>query len=141
MRVQGGVDIKRFLSKIAQASGSMNREAKKIMEEKIEELETESLAEVPRDTGTLARSSYRQVESKKGSVEGIVGYGAGDELNPESKKAAHQYMLAVHENLHVFHPTGKAKFLEDPARRVATKLVEEYGDRAKMELEKIFREG
>ncbi len=34
------------------------------------------------------------------------------------------YAIYVHENLHAFHRFGKAKYLEDPARELATELAD-----------------
>lgn len=34
------------------------------------------------------------------------------------------YAIYVHENLTAFHPVGKAKFLEDPFKEMAPKVVE-----------------
>ena len=52
--------------------------------------------------------------------EGVVGYGGnGDPVNPRTGRRASSYMVEVHEDLSVVHPTGKAKFLEDPVREYA----------------------
>lgn len=93
-----------------------------------EEVLTESLKQVPRDTGTLASTAFYEVQrrmaTKRYTYEGIVGYagmsGVGyshDRINPKSGKAASVYATLVHEDLDAVHPNGgKAKFLEDPVR-------------------------
>lgn len=87
-----------------------------------------SLAQVPRDTGTLASTGFydvsRRMATKHYTYEGIVGYagmaGAGysrDRLNAKSGVMASEYAVRVHEDLNAAHPNGgKAKFLEDPVR-------------------------
>lgn len=80
-----------------------------------------SLAQVPMDTGTLALSQYWEVTGHwKTGWTGIIGYGGnGNPINPKTGKPASSYMAAVHEDLTVTHPIGKAKFLEDPLREYA----------------------
>lgn len=76
-----------------------------------------SLAEVPRETDTLAASGYYNVKVKGTEINGEVGYGGnGDPINPLTGQSASYYMVAVHEDLSVRHIIGKAKYLEDPVR-------------------------
>lgn len=100
-------------------------------EQACQEVLEASLAQVPRDTGTLASTAFYTVQRRdavKGyTYEGIVGYagmvGAGytsDKVNPKSRAAASAYAVKVHEDLTALHLNGgKAKFLEDPARAYA----------------------
>lgn len=88
----------------------------------------ESRKQVPKDTTTLQQSSYYKVSRRTGTAatywayKGELGYGGnGDPINPKSGRPASSYMVAVHEDLSVNHPTGKAKFLEDPVRDYANK--------------------
>ena len=78
----------------------------------------DSLAQVPRDTDTLANSQFWEVTgSYKIGWEAVIGYGGnGDPINPRTGKPASSYMLKVHEDLTAIHFIGKAKFLEDPVR-------------------------
>lgn len=91
-----------------------------------EEILGNSMAEVPKDTFTLLTSAFYEVTRRTDTsastwaYEAIIGYGGnGDPINPKTGKRASSYMVKVHEDLNVFHPTGKAKFLEDPVREYA----------------------
>jgi hypothetical protein len=84
-----------------------------------QEIMAESLKEVPRMTNTLADSAFVEQDAK-GNVD--FGYGGTHaKINPLTGLSANDYMVAVHERLDVFHPTGKAKFLEDPVNRYKAK--------------------
>lgn len=78
----------------------------------------ESLAQVPRYTDTLANSQFWEVTGYyKTGWSAIIGYGGnGDPINPITGQRASEYMMYVHERLDLYHPIGKAKFLEDPIR-------------------------
>lgn len=101
-------------------------------EQVCKEVLEDSLAQVPRDTGTLASTAFytvqRRMATKNYTYEGIVGYagmaGAGyatDKVNEKSRAAVSAYAYKVHEDLSAKHPNGgKAKFLEDPVRAYAT---------------------
>ena len=85
-----------------------------------------SMAEVPKDTYTLLMSAFYEVSRRTDisastyAYEAIIGYGGnGDPVNPKTGRRASSYMVEVHEDLSVYHPTGKAKFLEDPVREYA----------------------
>lgn len=82
-----------------------------------------SLAQVPRDTDTLASTAgYRLEGNWREGFRGVVGYALDsdtDAVNPKTGKAASSYVLAVHENLNVNHPIGNAKFLENAVREYA----------------------
>ena len=92
----------------------------KVVSEYTEDLYAATLNEVPRDTETLAASAYREVNSGFFNAKGTVGYGGnGDPSNPRTGQPASAYMVTVHEDLSAHHPGGgKAKYLEDPARRI-----------------------
>lgn len=69
----------------------------------------QSQEEVPRDTGTLARSG--QVSNPR-----LEGYNAVVEISYGGPAA--EYALWVHENLEAYHvPPTKAKYLEGPVLR------------------------
>lgn len=86
-----------------------------------EEILGESMAQVPLDTSTLMLSAFWEVRGHyKTGWDAIIGYGGnGDPVNPKTGKPASYYMMAVHEDLSVVHPIGKAKYLEDPVREYA----------------------
>lgn len=84
-----------------------------------EDILEESLSQVPRDTETLASSSFYEITGHwRTGWEAVIGYGGSyDPINPKTGKPASSYMVEVHENLKAYHPIGKAKFLEDPVRQ------------------------
>lgn len=86
-----------------------------------EAIMAESLLEVPRVTGTLANSAYIE---QNGLGQVTFGYGKSEGANPKNDTDVEEYMVAVHERLDIKHPNGKAKFLEDPVRRHAEKIIE-----------------
>lgn len=77
-----------------------------------QEIMDESVTQVPRDTDALANSAFVELDDG-GDV--IFGYG-GDhaQTNEKTGQSVNDYMVAVHERMDLVHPTGKAKFLEDP---------------------------
>lgn len=90
-----------------------------------------SLAQVPRDTGTLASSIFKDVQRRGGLVgyryEGIVGYGQNAAFNSKSNASVSDYMMQIHEDMSAVHTNGKAKFLEDPFREYGfTKFMDKY---------------
>lgn len=104
---------------------------------------SDSLNEVPIDTGTLISSAYlgisRRTDLKNYRYGAILGYGQPEGLsgqvdfgpvewampptngvNPKNGFQASTYAARVHEDLDMPHPRGgKAKFLEDPVRNWA----------------------
>lgn len=93
---------------------------KKVAMEEVKSIMDESLDEVPRDTEALASSAFIN-QDRKGNI--TFGYGGlNAQTNPVSGSNTEEYMVAVHERLDVFHPVGKAKFLEDPVNRHAANL-------------------
>jgi len=108
------------------------------------EIMSDSLGEVPVDTGTLISSAYlgisRRTDIKSYRYGAVLGYGdtkgintqvdfgpidwampPTDNINPKSGFQASTYAAKVHEDLDMSHPNGgKAKFLEDPIRNWAS---------------------
>ena len=84
-----------------------------------------SLEQVPRDTGSLAASTFSETTKTSNSIEGIVGYGGGNEqINPKTRESTAEYAVQVHEDLSMPHPRGgKAKFLEDPSIEMKDKFT------------------
>lgn len=105
---------------------------------------SESISQVPVDTGTLLSSAYFGV-SRRDDISGyrygaVLGYGTPEGLaagtglgaiewlrepsngiNPKNGHQASTYAAKVHEDLDMPHPRGgKAKFLEDPIRNWAS---------------------
>lgn len=116
----------KFTGKLEATLRNVERGTKSGTEAACKEILEASIAQVPKDTGTLAASAFYEVERRedvKGyKYQGIIGYGGhGDPTNLKTGHQASEYMLAVHEDLYAYHENGKAKFLEDP--------VLEYGDR------------
>lgn len=130
MRVTFEFDYKSlnaFNIKCQAAIRNVSRGTKKATIEACEEILNASLEQVPKDTYTLAMSAFYTIARQAGTsdstyqYEGHVGYGGnGDPTNPKTGNRASDYMVAVHEDLSVYHRNGKAKFLEDPVR--------EYGE-------------
>jgi hypothetical protein len=87
------------------------------MKEHADIVMAESNLQVPVDTFTLGQTGYVGNAYKKGGEITIdLGYASPstDIMNPITTKMASTYAVEVHEDLNVFHPVGKAKFLEDP---------------------------
>lgn len=115
---QGGMtafndSLKVILTKV----GNGSREA---LAKSLEDIQLESLRQVPVDTSTLASSIFYHIDGdymKGWTAE--IGYGEPNYANPRSGIHVKYYMLRVHEDLTVQHKQGKAKFLEDPVRAYA----------------------
>lgn len=119
-------DVEGFVRSCEATMRNVHRGTKGATEQACREVLEASLAQVPRDTNTLASTAFYDVQ-RRGDVkgylyEGTVGYagmGRGDAINPKNGRAASVYALKVHEDLTAYHPVGKAKFLEDPLRAYA----------------------
>lgn len=121
-------DLKAFAARCEFAIRNIGRGTKKATEAAAKEIMDESKRQVPKLTETLLASAFYEVtrrtdtSSTTWAYEALLGYGGnGDPINPVTGKPASYYMVAVHENLNVYHPIGKAKFLEDPVREYADK--------------------
>lgn len=119
--------------------------AKWATEQACQDIMKMSLEQVPRLTGTLAESIGYTVE-KQGSKRfvGTVSYGNGGLINPEKGVSVSEYVVRQHEDLTLWHPVGKAKFLEDPCNEYASsgayeQLVAEATRRA-IERKKVVEE-
>lgn len=119
-------DLKNFENQCQVAIRNLGRGTKKATIAGCQEILGNSMAQVPTETYTLLMSAFYEVHRRSDTAastwayEGTVGYGGnGDPVNPLTGKRASTYMVAVHEDLNAFHPKGKAKFLEDPARDYA----------------------
>ena len=110
--------------------------AKKAITTVAKNIMAQSQSEVPRDTETLRDTSY--IEEVKGSGTKVsinLGYASPetDKQNPESGEMASEYAMVVHETPGTppkggnYHPYGKWKYLEDPARAHQGDLVDELG--------------
>lgn len=115
-----------FEAQCEAAIRNIGRGTKKATIAACKEILGNSMAEVPKDTHTLLMSAFYEVSRRTDTAattwayEAIVGYGGnGDPVNPKTGRRASSYMVKVHEDLSVYHPTGKAKFLEDPVREYA----------------------
>lgn len=111
-------DVVNFAANCNAMINRVGNGSRKALVEACRVISERSLAEVPRETDTLANSQFWEVTgSYKTLFEATIGYGGnGDPINPRTGKPASAYMLKVHEDLSVYHFIGKAKFLEDPVR-------------------------
>ena len=114
-------DLNRFDANCNAIINRVGNGSRKALVEACRVISEDSLAQVPRDTDTLANSQYWEVTgSYKTLFEANIGYGGnGDPVNPKTGKAASSYMLKVHEDLTIYHFIGNAKFLENPVRKYA----------------------
>lgn len=119
-------ELQKFEATCQIAIRNVFRGTKKATTAACQEILGNSMAQVPKETYTLLMSAYYEVSRRQDTAlttwayEAIIGYGGnGDPINPKTGRPASSYMLAVHEDLTAHHPTGKAKFLEDPVREYA----------------------
>lgn len=87
----------------------------RVVREKVEQIATESLVEVPRVTGRLANSQRTSVVETP-AVIGVVDFTAS-------------YAWPVHEVPRPAGSTGKSKYLEDPWKRAAATFVSDTAQR------------
>jgi hypothetical protein len=66
-------------------------------------LQRQSMLQVPVDTSALKNGAFTRSKGKGWKAEVMVGYVA-------------EYAVYVHEVMGAYHPIGKAKYLEDPAK-------------------------
>lgn len=123
-RFEISVNATEVLRNLQVAVTRVERGTKKATRAALEEIAADSLAEVPRDTDTLASSLYTRVDGSYKNFTGEIGYGGnGDPVNPNTGLRTSQYMVRDHEDLSAEHPVGKAKFLEDPVNRYKSKFL------------------
>jgi len=113
-----------------EVAGAVYSEAETIM--------TLSKKEVPTDTSALKDSGFVEkpiVGKEKVSVK--LGYGGvATKINPKSGEPTTSYAEIVHENLLATHPSGKAKYLEDPIREREPEIAKSIVKRVKIRLAK-----
>jgi hypothetical protein len=117
------------LPKLKEALERVGKNSVKIMASELhkeaEALMTEAKQETPVDTGALRASGHVKVpQTDNDSAVVVCGFGG----------PAAGYAVIVHENLEANHPTGKAKFLEDPFNRRLRGFAERIGDGMKARL-------
>ena len=116
-------EVSQFGDRCEASIRNVFRGTKKATEAACQEILSNSMAEVPKDTHTLLMSAFYEVSRRRIKVwayEAILGYGGnGDPIDPRTGQPASTYMVDVHEDLTARHPVGKAKFLEDPVREYA----------------------
>lgn len=100
----------------AEAGNEIVNKLKEGMFEFAQDVMKDSLVEVPKESGVLARSArIMPIEETPKSLSITFGYGFGDEVSPETGYVAAEYAVPVHEILEAIHPPPtKAKYLEDP---------------------------
>lgn len=120
-------ELDNFEARCEFAIRNVGRGTKSATEAAAREIMQESMDQVPKLTLTLLASAFYEVKRRADTsvntwaYEAILGYGGnGDPINPITGRPASSYMVAVHENMDVKHPIGKAKFLEDPVREYAS---------------------
>ena len=88
------------------------------------QLISSSVGLVPVDTGSLRASGFTAQPVTSGNKISIkCGFGGtATKVNPTTGEATTDYAVKVHEDLNVHHNTGQAKFLEIPARALASKF-------------------
>jgi len=110
--------------------------AKKAVTTVARNIMAQSQSEVPRDTETLRNTSYIEEPKVSGNMVSInLGYASPetDKQNPESGEMASEYAMIVHETPGTppeggnYHPYGKWKYLEEPARAHHGNAVDELG--------------
>lgn len=125
IKVDGHLKAKAALGKVHDA---VDRGSKLALIDAMETIMMESEPEVPKDEGTLERSQFVNdpTDGRDGpEIEG--GY-------------ASIYAARQHEELEWVHPKkGKAKYLEDPANRVAPEIPGMFRDRIDAEVERSLR--
>lgn len=118
------IDDKEFQRLLQASLARVERGTKKATIAACEEIKRMTLREVPRMSGTLAKSFFYEVEGRYRNFTANIGYGGpNDQTNPDTGQAASEYMIIVHEDLEASHPNGKAKFLEDPIRQYHEKFA------------------
>ena len=118
--------LNNFEAQCEAAIRNLGNGTKKATTAACQEILGNSLAEVPKDTYTLLMSAFYEVSRRTDTsastyaYEAIIGYGGnGDPVNPKTGRRASSYMVEVHEDLSVYHPTGKAKFFFFSVREYA----------------------
>ena len=117
MRVTMDVNYTKFHKKCEAAISKVAQSTIKATKAACREIMSESLKQVPYDTGALASSAYYEItRAPDYGFKAILGYGRYGEVNPKTGVPVMDYAVVVHEDLEAIHPVGKAKFLEDPIR-------------------------
>lgn len=118
--------IRKFEDRMEAVIHALVFEGENMLSEFGEEAMRMSAEEVPQDTTALLQSAYveePEYNEDTGKLSIDIGYGGKkDTLNPETLKMASEYAYEVHEDLNVFHPAGKAKYLEDPINALQSKF-------------------
>lgn len=139
-----------FLGSLSAVVRNVDSGTKAATERACLEIMSESLAQVPIDTGSLASTAYynvtRRADISGYRYQGVIGYagigggggvgysvrvGNGGVINPKNGIPVSKYAIVVHEDLQMPHPRGgKPKFLEDPVREYGQanfkRVVEQY---------------
>lgn len=119
------VKTRSFLTHLNAVALQVQSRSQQVLVHVANEIMTESLLQVPKDTLALMQSAYVDVSSYRRSIIQItIGYGGkSDTMNPKTHQLASSYAIQVHENLAKYHPVGKAKFLEDPINEYASRFT------------------
>lgn len=122
-----------LLSKLNEALKNRKDDVVKAARMEAELIMTESKLQCPSDTGALKSSGHVKEPYDEGGRT-IIEFGYGGtaaKINPKTGESTDTYAVYVHENLEAHHPTGKAKFLEDPVKAAQPSLLKNIVERLK----------
>ena len=148
IEVTGTKELQDILARLGDAApdklgDALYRQAEFIM--------TEAKRQTPVDTGSLRASGHVEPPVVNGTqVSVMLGFGgvAGGQMNNEQgpvgpgqfltsqgTREPGQYAIYVHENLNAQHPSGNAKFLENPMLATELSLSSKLATDLKIDLE------
>lgn len=115
------MDMDKLIKQLTSAQNDAEIEVMKVLEKEANNIKTESLNQVPVDTGSLKDSFFIKNLNKFTVYLGYGGFGTNF-INPKNKLNVKNYMMKVHEDLTTPHKVGKAKFFEQPLRAASHRL-------------------
>jgi len=120
MNLRMGIKGMKELKKALKSKGNQANEAlAKALYQEAETIMNQAKRITPVDTGTLRNSGHvQQPKITRNAVEVMMGFGG-----------AAEYAIYVHENIHVRHRVGQAKFLEQPLNQAASGLSQRLASR------------
>ena len=125
-----------MLSKLTGIQTAATRKAPIAARRAAEMVMERSIPLVPVDTGALQSSNYIE-ETQQNRNEASVSFGYGGpnvQINPKTGKPTSDYYHYVHEMIGRNHPTGQAKFFEQPLMESLPEIERVLGG----ELRQIF---
>jgi hypothetical protein len=116
-------NLERITVALAATGKEGAREAARALRHEAQEVLTQSLDEVPVDTGALKASG------RVNPASGVILSGENIMVEVVFGSTATSYAIPVHENLEAHHPHGKAKYLEGPLLRQLNGISGRIADR------------